>query len=76
VCLDEKPVGDDRSKSAQGGNETELPNFFAQIEIEFDAAKMFMAVQPRQVALNWQFERPERNQNRQRDDSPYHNSFP
>ena len=53
MSLDEKPVRDDRSKSAQGGNETELPEFFAQIEIKFDAAEMFLAMERRQVALNW-----------------------
>jgi hypothetical protein len=76
VCLNEKRVSDDCPKSAQGSNETELPKLFAKIEIKFDATKMFVAMQRRQVALNWQFERTERNQNRQHDDSPYHNSFP
>jgi hypothetical protein len=76
VCLDEKRVSDDRSKSAQGSNETELSNFLAKIEIELDATKMFVAMKCRQVALNWQFERPKRNQNCQRDKSPCHNSFP
>jgi hypothetical protein len=52
VCLDEKRVSDDRSKSAQGANETELSNFFAKIEIKFDATKMFLAMLRRQVALN------------------------
>jgi hypothetical protein len=29
-----------------------------------------------QVALDWQFDSPKRNQARQRDKSPHHNSFP
>jgi hypothetical protein len=63
-------------KSAQGSNETELPKLFAKIEIKLDATKMFVAMQRRQVALNRQFERTERNQNRQHAKNPYHNSFP
>ena len=76
VCLNEKRVGDDRSKPAQGGDETELPKFFAKIEIKFDAAEMFLSMKRRQVALDRQFERAEHNQNRQRDEDPHHNSFP
>jgi hypothetical protein len=76
VCLNEKGVSDDRPKSAQGSNETELPKLFAKIEIKFDVTKMFVAMQRRQVALNRQFERAERNQNRQHAKNPYHNSFP
>ena len=62
VCLDEKRVSDDRSKSAQGRNKTELPDFFAKIEIKLDATKMFLTMQHRQVALNGQFDYPECNQ--------------
>jgi hypothetical protein len=76
VCLDEKRVSDNRSKSTQGSNETELPKFFAKIEIKFDATKMFLAMKRHQVALDWQFDSAKRNQARQRNKSPYHNSFP
>ena len=76
MCLDEKRVSDDCSKSAQGSNEPELAKFFAKIEVKFDATKMFMAMQRRQVALNRQFDRAKRNQNRQHDKNPDHNSFP
>ena len=76
MCLNKKRVSDNRPKAAQGGDETELPKFFAKIEVKFDATKMFMAMQRRQVALNRQFERAERNQNRQHDKNAYHNSFP
>jgi hypothetical protein len=74
--LDEKRVCDDRPKSTQGSNETELPKLFAKIEVKFDAAKMFLAMQRREVAFNWQFDAPHGKQNRQRDKKPYHNSFP
>jgi hypothetical protein len=76
VSLNEKSVSHDRPKSAQGRNKTELPKFFAKIEIKFDATKMFLLVQRRQVVLNRQFEGAKRNQNRQHDKKPYHNSFP
>ena len=44
VHLDKKGVGDNRTKPAQGGDESELPKFFAQIEIELDAPEMFLPV--------------------------------
>jgi hypothetical protein len=37
---------------------------------------MFMAMQRREVALKWQFDPSDGNQNRQHDKKPYHNSFP
>jgi hypothetical protein len=76
VCLDEQPVGHDRSKAAQRGNETELPKFFAKIEIKFNAAEMFLTMERRKVALNRQSERPERDQDCEGDKGPHHNSFP
>ena len=76
MCLDEKRVSDDRSKSTQSGNESELPKLFAKIEIKFDTLKMFVAMQGRQVTLDWQFDSAKRNQDRQRDNNPHHNSFP
>jgi hypothetical protein len=74
--LDEEPVGDDRSKSAQGGYETELPEFFAKIEIKLDAPKMFLSMARSEVALDWQFDRPDRKQGCHHQSDPYHNSFP
>ena len=44
MCLNEKTIGYDRSKSAQRGNEPELPEFFSKIEIKFHAAKIFLSV--------------------------------
>jgi hypothetical protein len=37
---------------------------------------MFLAMKRRQVALDWKFDSAKRNQARQRNKSPYHNSFP
>jgi hypothetical protein len=76
VCLNKKCVSDDPPKSAQGRDETELPKFFAKIEIKFDATKMFLAMQRCEVALNRQFERAERDQDRQHDKNAHHNSLP
>jgi len=76
VSLDEEAVGDYPSKSAQGGNETELPEFFAKIEIKLDTPKMFLSMKCGEVALDWQFEHSERDQNCQHEKSSYHNSFP
>jgi hypothetical protein len=47
VRLEEQTIGDNGSKSAKRGHESELPKLFAKIEIEFDAAKMFLPVQSR-----------------------------
>jgi hypothetical protein len=76
VCLDDKRVGDDRSKSAQGGNEPELAKFFAKIEIKFNAPKMFLTMKRRQIALDWQLDTAKGNQDPQRDKAPHHNSLP
>jgi hypothetical protein len=57
--LNEKGVRDDCSKSAQSRDKPELPEFFAQIEIKFDSVEMFLPVKHRQVAFDWQLERPE-----------------
>ena len=74
--LDEEPVGDDRSKSAQGGYETELPEFFAKIEVKLDAPKIFLSMACSEVALDWQFDRPDRDQECHHQSDPHHNSFP
>ena len=61
--LNEQSIGDDRSKSAQRGDEAELSEFFTQIEIKFDATKMFLSMDDSEIALDWQFDRPEDDQN-------------
>jgi hypothetical protein len=74
--LDEKSVGDDRSKPAQCRDEAELPDFFPKIEIKFDAAEMLLSMKRRQVAFNRHFERPDYKQHSQRDKTSDHNSLP
>jgi hypothetical protein len=54
--LDEKRIGDDCSKAAQRGDESELPEFLAQIEIEFDAPEVFLPMKSRKIAFDGQFE--------------------
>jgi hypothetical protein len=76
VCLNKKRVRNDRSKSTQRSNETELANFLAKIEVELDGPKMFLAMKRRQVALNWKFDGPEPNYDHQRNENADHNSFP
>jgi len=76
VRLDEQSIGDNASKRAQGSNESELPKFLAKIEIEFDAAEMFLAVKTRKIAFDWQLEQAHHDQYRQRDQASRHNSFP
>ena len=61
--LNKQSIGDDRSKSAQRGDEAELSEFFTQIEIKFDATKMFLSMDDSEIALHWQFDRPEDDQN-------------
>ena len=74
--LDEESVGDNGSKPAQRGDESELPKFFAKIEIEFDAAEMFLPMKSREVAFDRQFEQAHYDQHRQCDQASRHNSFP
>jgi len=74
--LNEKTIGYDRSKAAQRGNETELPQFFSKIEIKFDAAKIFLSMTDGEIVLDWQFDRPEHGQNHGHEKETRHNSFP
>jgi hypothetical protein len=74
--LDEKSIGDNRSKSAQSCDESELPEFFAKIEIKFDAPEMFLPVKNREIAFDRQFEQAHHDQHGQRDQASRHNSFP
>jgi hypothetical protein len=76
MCLNEKTIGYDRSKSAQRGNEPELPEFFSKIEIKFDAAKIFLSVTDGKIVFDWQFDRPEHDQNHGHENETRHNSFP
>jgi len=74
--LNKKRVGHDGSKSAQRGNESELAEFFAKIEIKLNAAEMFLSMECGEVALDWQFEPPKRHQDYEHKKRAYHNSFP
>jgi hypothetical protein len=74
--LNEKSVGDNRSKSAQGGNESQLADFLSEIEIKRHASEMLFSMNRRQVALNWQLERSECDQSYEHQKDAYHNSFP
>jgi hypothetical protein len=76
VRLDEQSVGDDGSKPAQCRDESELPKLFAKIEIEFDAAEMFLPVKSRKIAFDRQFEQAHHDQHCQRDQASRHSSFP
>ena len=74
--LDEESIGDNGSKPAQSSDESELPDLFAKIEIEFDTAEMFLAVQDREIAFDRQFEQTHHDQDPKRDQASRHNSFP
>ena len=74
--LDEESIGDDGSKSTQCSDKSELPDLFAKIEIEFDAAEMFLPVKGREITFDRQFEQAHHDQDRQRDQASRHNSFP
>ena len=58
------------------GDESELPKFFAQIEIELDALEMFLPVKRGKIVFERQFEQAHHEQHSQRDQAPRHNSFP
>ena len=74
--LNEKRIGDDRTESAQGGDETELAKLLSKIQIKFDTAKMFLSMLRKDGALPGQLdcaESEEDNDNRNETD---HNSLP
>jgi hypothetical protein len=50
VCLDKKKIGQQRAKTAQRGDEPELPDFFAEIEI-CDVGKPQLSMLERERAL-------------------------
>ena len=74
--LDKKGIGDNCAKPAQRGDESQLPEFFAKREVEFDAAEMFLPMKSRKIAFDRQFEQAHRNQDPKRDQASRHNSFP
>jgi hypothetical protein len=76
VRLDEQTIGHNASKPAQSSDESELPEFLAKIQIEFDASEMFLPVKTREIALDRQLEQAHHDQYRQRDQASHHNSFP
>jgi hypothetical protein len=89
VRLHKKNVSNDRAKSAERRDETELSNSLSKIEIELDAAKMFLSMNGREFTFDWQFCGPEDEHDYQRWSQPSaaaatygwgsetrHNSFP
>ena len=76
MCLNKKSIGNNRSKSAQGGNKSQLPDFLSEIEIKGDASEMLLSMNRGQVALNWELERSECDQRYEHQKDAYHNSFP
>ena len=74
--LNEKSIGNDRSESAQGSNESQLPNFLPEIEIKRDSSEVLLSMNGSQIAFNWQLERAEADQSEQHEKGAYHNSFP
>ena len=56
MCLDKKRIGDNCAKPAQRGDESQLPEFFAKREIEFDSAEMFLPMKGGKITFDRQFE--------------------
>ena len=76
MCLNEKTIGDDRPESTQRGNEAELSEFFTQVEIKFDPAKMFLSMDDSEIPLDWQFNRPDHDQSYEHEKETHYSSFP
>jgi hypothetical protein len=55
VRLHKKNVSNNRAKSTEGRDKTELPNLLSKIEIELDAAKMFLSMNGGEFAFDGQF---------------------
>ena len=76
MCLNEKSVCDDRSKSAQCGDEAELPELFSKIEIKFNAAKIFLSMLRENVSFHGQLDCAEGEEPQDNQSETDHNSFP
>ena len=76
MCLNEKHIGNDRSKSAQGGDETELAKLFSKIQIKFDTAKMFLPVLREDGAFRGQLNCAESEEDQDNQNDTDHNSLP
>ena len=70
------PMIDVYSATGTFADKSELAKFFAQVEIEFGAVKMELAVFGRKVAFNRQFDRAESQKETNCDSEPNHSSFP
>ena len=73
--FDEKKISDDRAKSAECSHKSELPEFFTKIEIQH-FAELHLPMLSRNCALGRKLHYAEREQHRQRENNPAHNSFP
>jgi hypothetical protein len=76
VCLNEKAISDDCSKSAQRCHKAELSQLFPKIEVEFHAAKMFLTMKGGQIVFDWDFDAAKCEQDSHGYDRPHHNSLP
>ena len=76
VCLDEGDVCDERTKTAQGGDKTELADLFSQVEPEPGLMEIGAAMLLGESSLDRQTQRPEDEQKGGNDGPADHNSFP
>jgi len=53
-----------------------LSEFFTQVEIKFDPAKMFLSMDDSEIPLDWQFNRPDHDQNYEHEKETHYSSFP
>jgi hypothetical protein len=75
MSLNENRVCYERTKTAQGRNETKLSHLFAQIQVEVDRAKVKIAMGFREGVFDRQSRDSEKSQAEDDDDTAYHNSF-
>ena len=73
--LDEKSVRDQRAKTAQRRDEPELPQLFAQIEIEIHRAEMQLPIRFRKRVFHRQARGAEKQNTQDRGHRSHHNSF-
>ena len=74
--LDKGDIRDEGTKAAEGGEKPELPDLFAQIEIELALVEISAAMLRAETRLDRQPQRPEGEQEKADDRAADHNSFP
>jgi hypothetical protein len=74
--LNENEVGHNCAEAAEGGDESELAQSFAQAEIKLESRESELPLKRIHLMLEWEFHRAAPQQQCNREQKSLHNSFP